>query len=266
MIFNEIFYENNQRPNDILFVRQAGEVMNDPCYSISRKGSPTHTIGVLKDGKLKLKTKNTEICVKGGQCVYFPRDISYTICADKLEPPNFVWINLRGKLIDGMAEALFGGAIAIAETDLTDLTDKVCGFLKRRENRDEEISLAVFGMLQKIFKARVSLEREENSASEYEVYISNSIQSGFSVEAMAEYFHCSAATLNRRFEKRHKMTPYRYYQRLRIEIAKTMLAETELTIEDIAERLYFNERNHFSVCFKKLTGRAPAEYRKNIKY
>lgn len=58
------------------------------------------------------------------------------------------------------------------------------------------------------------------------------------------------------------MTPYAYYQKMRIEIAKTMLHETPLSVDDIAERLHFNDRNHFSLCFKKATGSAPVSYKK----
>lgn len=261
MIFNEIFYENNQPFNDIFFVRQMGELCEDVNYNISKSSSPTHTIGILTAGKLNLKFEDEKIVLHQGQCVFFPRDISYTITADKLTPPHFIWINIRGKLIDEIARVLFCGKYVLSDADLRSCPPLLRTFLAERKNNMTDISSLIFKMLMGIYNSKISIAAETKNFSEYEFYISNSIQYGFSVISMADYFHCSADTINRQFKKIHGVTPYRYYQNMRAEISKTMLRQTELTIDDIAERLHFNDRNHFSRCFKKITGYAPAKYR-----
>ena len=42
-----------------------------------------------------------------------------------------------------------------------------------------------------------------------------------------------------------------------------MLTETNLTVDDIASRLNFTDRNHFSKTFLKKTGKTPSAYRKS---
>ena len=136
--------------------------------------------------------------------------------------------------------------------------------MKCRHDCFKEITLIVCEILLDMRKNEISADLAKEKYSEYEIYISNSIQTGFSVEDMAKYFHCSTDTVNRHFQNRHGITPYRYYQNMRIEIAKSMLCRSEMTIDDISERLNFFDRNHFSQCFKKATGYAPARYKKEI--
>lgn len=263
MIYNEIFYENNQPSNKLLFVRQAGELINDVNYSISRKDSPTHTIGILKSGRLNLDFEDRHISLMSGQCVYFPHNIAYSITADKKNPAHFLWVNIRGKLMDAMSDAIFENKYALSEADLTGRMSELKELLMRRWDCFKEISAIIYEMLLDMYSSQISADLSKEKYSEYEIYISNSVQTGFSVEDMAKHFHCSTDTINRQFQKKHGITPYRYYQNLRMEIAESMLCRTELTIEDISERLHFFDRNHFSQCFKKATGHAPAWYKKN---
>ena len=52
-----------------------------------------------------------------------------------------------------------------------------------------------------------------------------------------------------------------YIRAVRVERAKLMLSASELPIQEIADRLQFCSRAHFSDVFKKLVGVTPAKYR-----
>lgn len=262
MIFNEIFYENNQPTNDILFVRQAGELLYDASYTISRSGSRTHSIGILHSGKLHLESEGNKITIIGKQCVFLPEKISYSISADVAEPPHFLWMNLRGKLISSLSETLFGRKCVISNANVAEVMPRIRELLSDSHDRFHEISMLIFDVLLKMSESASSENIEEDKRSEYEIYISNSIQGGFSVKAMAEHFHISEDTLCRRFKTEYGVTPYKYYLAMRIEIAKSMLKKTELTIDDISTRLHFSDRNHFTLCFKEFVGCSPAQYQK----
>lgn len=261
MIFNEIFYENRQLPNNVLFVRQAGELLYDTDYGISRSGSQTHCIGFVKKGKLKLCFNNTDTVLVSGQSIFLPHNTEYSLAADRSAPPHFIWINLRGSLIDAVSDTLYGNDCAISDFDPTEVISRLRGLLRLDEDFKTQISELIFKITLEIFNRKISAQSAEDSRSDFELYMSNSIQNGFSVSEMARFFHCSTDTLNRQFRKEFGITPYAYYQRMRIEIAKAMLLETELCIDDIAERLHFNDRNHFSLYFKKAIGAAPVKYK-----
>ena len=53
-----------------------------------------------------------------------------------------------------------------------------------------------------------------------------------------------------------------YYLALKIEKAKQLLRENELSVKEIAERLAFNEPNYFTKTFKRITGMTPTAYKR----
>lgn len=265
MIFNEIFYENNQPPNEYLYVRQAGELIEDSSYNISRNNSPTHVLGTLKKGRIYIETTRGKFPLKAGQSVFLPRDVSYRILADEKKLPHFLWANIRGSIMDQMVATLFHVPFVIADIYLGDAMYTLKKQLKVAHSNEVEIAPLIFKMLLLIHKSQNNAQAVAKEPSKYEVYICNHLQTGFSVKQMATDFHCSTDTINRLFFELHKTTPYQYYQTMRVDIAKSLLSETNLTIDDIATRLHFPERNYFSLYFKKVTGTTPIQFRKMSK-
>jgi len=68
--------------------------------------------------------------------------------------------------------------------------------------------------------------------------------------------------LTRLFQKEIGMSFQEYLQNVRIEKAKLYLTTTDLSVQEIAERLAFSSRSHFSTVFTKAVGMSPASYRK----
>jgi transcriptional regulator GlxA family with amidase domain len=62
----------------------------------------------------------------------------------------------------------------------------------------------------------------------------------------------------------YKRQPYDYYLSKKIELATAMLRDSNLSIDAIAERLNFADRNHFTKLYSKKTGVSPARYRKSV--
>jgi AraC family L-rhamnose operon transcriptional activator RhaR/AraC family L-rhamnose operon regulatory protein RhaS len=73
----------------------------------------------------------------------------------------------------------------------------------------------------------------------------------------------SISTANRLFNKLLHETPIKYLIRLRINHAVILLKQGDLSISDVAYRSGFQDSNYFSLQFKKITGVAPARFRKN---
>jgi transcriptional regulator GlxA family with amidase domain len=62
--------------------------------------------------------------------------------------------------------------------------------------------------------------------------------------------------------KRHTgNSPYQYHLARRLNRAQTLLAESDLTIKEVAAALQFNDAYHFSKTFKARTGRCPSRWR-----
>lgn len=75
-------------------------------------------------------------------------------------------------------------------------------------------------------------------------------------------FSVSVSSARENFSKMFGMSPKRYLTTLRINFAKNLLLESDLTISQIAEKSGFEDTFYFSRCFSKECGCCPTEYRK----
>ncbi|MBE7020019.1 MAG: helix-turn-helix transcriptional regulator [Ruminococcaceae bacterium] len=64
------------------------------------------------------------------------------------------------------------------------------------------------------------------------------------------------------FKKIYMVTPNKYINNLRISKAKSLLENTDYTIEEISYRCGYRDYSYFSKAFSKSTGISPSEYRK----
>jgi transcriptional regulator GlxA family with amidase domain len=72
----------------------------------------------------------------------------------------------------------------------------------------------------------------------------------------------SVRTFDRRFRSAVGETPTTYLQKLRIEKAKRLLESGTDTIEDIAEKVGYEDGRSFRRLFKTLTDLSPQAYRR----
>ena len=85
----------------------------------------------------------------------------------------------------------------------------------------------------------------------------------FSVNAAADILNITTPYFNRIFKKEYGASYGEYLNSLRIQKAKELLAETELSVAEICIRSGFANASYFYTLFKKLSGLTPAEFRVN---
>ncbi|WP_338554350.1 AraC family transcriptional regulator [Paenibacillus sp. KS-LC4] len=66
----------------------------------------------------------------------------------------------------------------------------------------------------------------------------------------------------RMFKEQMGVPPIQYIARLKIEKAKELLADSSLSVSEVAEQTGFNDLFYFSKQFKKIAGVSPTEFRK----
>lgn len=81
------------------------------------------------------------------------------------------------------------------------------------------------------------------------------------IAEIAKQSNISEIYFRKLWEKLYDGTPGRYLATLRIEYAKSLLAGTDYTVAEIAERAGFLDSKYFSTKFKKAIGLTPVEYR-----
>jgi AraC-like DNA-binding protein len=85
------------------------------------------------------------------------------------------------------------------------------------------------------------------------------------VPVLAERAHASPAHFSRRFKQTFGETPHQYLVTRRIERAKHLLRESELSVTEISLEVGFHSLGSFSTKFKELVGGTPTEYRRKAR-
>lgn len=92
-------------------------------------------------------------------------------------------------------------------------------------------------------------------------YIGEHYASDLSLSDLCAVASLSAGHLNNRFRTTIGVAPMEYLRRHRLERAKLMLEETDLSIADVGEAVGYHDAFHFSRTFRRIEGLSPSRYR-----
>ena len=96
--------------------------------------------------------------------------------------------------------------------------------------------------------------------------VTDNMEHSFSVAYDASYyadmFKISVSRFNHLFKQCVGIPPYAYYVKLRMANACSLLEDTDLKIQDIAEKCGYEDAMYFTQVFKKSIGLTPSNYRK----
>lgn len=93
-------------------------------------------------------------------------------------------------------------------------------------------------------------------------YIQYNIHSHLSVKQIAEFFHLNESYLSKLFSSQIGTSLSNYILVHKIEEAKRLLSNTDMSLSSISYQLSFSSQAHFQRAFKKIAGSTPGEYRK----
>jgi AraC-like DNA-binding protein len=87
------------------------------------------------------------------------------------------------------------------------------------------------------------------------------IEGNLDLAALCSRIQLSREHFVRIFSERMGMPPMRYYSRLKVEAARAMLSSTNLRVQEIADKLGYENQFIFARAFKRASGMTPTGYR-----
>ena len=93
-------------------------------------------------------------------------------------------------------------------------------------------------------------------------YIDDNIQNQISNTKLSELMYVSTTYFSSLFTKQFKISPQQYILQKRLNMAISMLFESNRSVREIAYACGFESENYFNRQFRKLTGMPPGKYRK----
>ncbi len=95
-------------------------------------------------------------------------------------------------------------------------------------------------------------------------YVKNNYSGDLDLNTMAQSLGFSSSYLTKVFNRVEKTTPSKYIRSYRMGIAKQLMNDKEMTLQQVAAAVGYNDPFHFSRSFKKAVGMTPTEYRESL--
>ena len=120
---------------------------------------------------------------------------------------------------------------------------------------------------QRFFISTTSIHRPHSPIKKWQYngaaidYMQTNFGAQLSIDNLVNHVGYSRSRFFELFKSNTGMTPNDYLQRLRLEAARSLLAETSRSVTDIAFEVGFNSSQYFSTVFLQYTGLPPSGFR-----
>ncbi len=96
------------------------------------------------------------------------------------------------------------------------------------------------------------------------VYLNNHVSEPLTVRSMARRLNMDESYFCRYFTRYLRLSPSRYVARLRMETARTLLFQTSMSLQEIAEQVGYSSAFVLSKKFRSWYGKSPTKYRNEV--
>jgi AraC family L-rhamnose operon regulatory protein RhaS len=111
-------------------------------------------------------------------------------------------------------------------------------------------------------RKQASLSESERGVDSVVLYLHTHYHRKITLSDLTRTFNTNRTTLTRRFHKATGLTVVSYLTRLRMNVAASILRDTELDVGEIMRRVGFRDSTHFGRTFRRYIGCTPSEYRR----
>ena len=135
---------------------------------------------------------------------------------------------------------------------LESLQTMLCAYLLRHHCSTEIVTTEVSGGLSSL-KLHQVID-----------YIQSNLEHDLGLAQLANIAHVSSHHFGKRFKQSMGLTPHQYVLKCRIERAKKLLSDRQITLTEISLTTGFCHQSHFTNAFRRYTTLTPRQYRDRI--
>ena len=179
---------------------------------------------------------------------------------------NYPLVELKRQYFITQAGNLYCAASVNSLADLT------VYFIQRLFNKEiaNHVERHFSHEIRRAYEASGFFEREHNrhpdeEITQIQIWLQDNYYREIIMSQLAEKFSMSTRTFNRRFKAALGVSPLDFLQEIRINTAKDLLKTSNLSINEIADRVGYQDTGFFTTLFKKQLAITPISYRTTVR-
>lgn len=253
--------------NHPFYMEMAGISYCDASYFISRKNSPIYVFEYVLSGQGTVKTDTTEFSAAEGDMYILHRQSDHNYYSDAKNPWTKIWFNAKGPLIDNLIHIYnLENLNHIRDLDTSVLFYKILDIARCKDKSNEDIfneaSLVFHEMVIKISKYINKNDIQHSpEAIKLKHYLDKNVMQNVTLKELSDIIYRSPSQTIRIFKNDFGITPYNYFMNKKLEVAKLMLLNTNMSIKELSRNLSFIDEHYFSNYFKSKTGMPPSKFK-----
>ncbi len=221
----------------------------------------------VEKGAIKITTQNETYVINEGEMYFIPRGKKFTETSVYDAPMKYHILNFAFKPLN---DTFFENKFDISKINLSKdkckkfFEESYANFTSEKDTDNIKAFVDFYTLFYQVvgdfnFNKPQKILPVLSTAIEY---INEHLTENFSMEELANYCCISESRLFHIFQKELNISPTNYKNKLRIKKSYSLLTDTNLSIEEISEKLGFNSATHFRKEFRKFSSSSPKNYRK----
>ena len=251
---------------ELIRFSMCGITFPDKSYRISRPNSHISCIEYIEQGGGNVNVGKKNFYASEGDSYFLEEGNDQLYYSDRQRPWKKYFINFSGELAKGLAEGY--GISGVAHFEGLDIKEELQRIIELGKKNGADSTKELIMILNEImFKMREhSFGRKGARGIEEQMkdFLDTKITSKFKIEELCRHISRSESQTIRIFKKAYGITPYTYVLGKKIDLAKKLLCDTNLSIKEISDKLAFADEYYFSNLFKQKCGSTPSAYRRGV--
>ena len=233
------------------------------AYSIQR-GSDTkkNLLEFVQEGRGEVWINGRWKSVQAGEVYILRQDEEHRYRCDPERPMKKIWINYIADYMGSFLDAYRISSNVYNGKGVEPYFEQLLQYTQM-SSYDSRTCFGIADCVQRIVQ-EIAVQCVQESADDVQ-RIYSALHSGVyrqvSLDELAQELHISKSNLIRLFKKQYGVTPYEYLLRLKMDAAKLLLRNTQMSVKEIARRICICDEHYFSSLFLKRIGVRPRDYR-----
>ena len=247
-------------PTEFPFNIEISGISNcDEEYTVYREKSYCYILEYIYEGSGTLICNGREYKVGKGDAYLLPKGSNHRYYPDKTW--DKIWFNIDGILVSNLIFAYgLENTIVFKNFNRKKLFEDLFEITNSKIMLLASIQFHI--IIQEMYNSLQRIATNSNVNKIKKMLDDNIYEKDISLKALAEKLCISQAQIINIFKRTFNMTPYQYFSKKRIEIAASLLLNSDTPIKEIAALLNYSDQPYFSNAFKKIMGISPEKYRK----